>query len=288
MTNLKNLSDQELILNTKNLLKKEEELVVFVIAHLDEIERRRLYADFGYGSLWDYATKELGYSENQAYRRINAMRLSQKIPEIKKGLASGELKLSTVNLASQFLKEAPSCNGLEIIKEIKGLGKEETRKHFKEKKLEMNISNNPSPKKVVVNNLDDETVRLHLTLKKTTALKLKKLQGLMAHKKTKLSTEDLLDQMLDEAIKKAEAEKFAQRQTAKSSAKFSKKTSAKQVTEKKEKVVSPENRSRYIPATIKREVYQNANGKCEGTLPGQVVCSTNKNFNKQISCQEFN
>jgi len=254
MENLKNLSAFDLILNTKNLIKKEEEIVVLVIAHLDEIERRRLYCDFGYSSLWNYATKELGYSENQAYRRINAMRMSQKIPEVKAALSCGELKLSTVNLASQFLSEAPNYNGKELIKEIAGKSKEITAKFLQEKKSEMKIVNNPPPKKVVVNNLDDDTVRLHLTLKKSTADKLKKLQGLVAHKKTKLSTEDLLDQMLDEAIKKAEAEKFCAKAA---------KTSARTEVVKEKNDEGAKNRSRYIPASVKREVYKRAQGKCE-------------------------
>ena len=118
MIYLKKLTDKELILSTKKLTKKEDEVFILVIAHLEEIEARRLYADFHCESLWSYCIRELGYSEPQAWRRIDAMRISKKIPEVKQGLASGELKISTVNMASQFLRSAPGCNGAELIKEI--------------------------------------------------------------------------------------------------------------------------------------------------------------------------
>ena len=40
-----------------------------------ELHRRRLYLALGCSSLFDYATRELGYSEAAAWRRIKAMRL---------------------------------------------------------------------------------------------------------------------------------------------------------------------------------------------------------------------
>ena len=42
--NLKNLSDDSLISNTKNLVHKEREIITEILHHLREIERRRLFS----------------------------------------------------------------------------------------------------------------------------------------------------------------------------------------------------------------------------------------------------
>ena len=72
---LKNLSDSVILQNTKNLVIQEKKLTANIIDHLQIIEQRKLYCDLKYKSLFDYAVKELLYSEDQAYRRISAVRL---------------------------------------------------------------------------------------------------------------------------------------------------------------------------------------------------------------------
>ncbi|PIT99630.1 MAG: hypothetical protein COT74_11590, partial [Bdellovibrionales bacterium CG10_big_fil_rev_8_21_14_0_10_45_34] len=64
--NPKDLKDQELLSKTKSLVQKERELLTEVLQHMREIDRRKLFSDLGYRSLFDYAVKELGYSEGQA------------------------------------------------------------------------------------------------------------------------------------------------------------------------------------------------------------------------------
>src|SRR3989339_2002464 len=104
--NIKNYSDKELLFQTKNLIKKEQQLLSVILAHLEEIERRKLYSDLGYKSLFDYCLKELNYSEQQAWRRINSMRVIKKLPELKHNVDDGTLSLSNVNLASSLFKDA--------------------------------------------------------------------------------------------------------------------------------------------------------------------------------------
>jgi len=93
---LNHLSDRALLADTKNLAQTERGLLTKVIHHLREIDRRRLYSDLGYGSLFEYAVKELQYSEGQAGRRLQAMRMIKEIPEVERKIASGELNLSNV------------------------------------------------------------------------------------------------------------------------------------------------------------------------------------------------
>jgi hypothetical protein len=87
--NLNLLTDQSLHQQLKSFVHQERTLVTKVLEHLQEVERRRLYCDFKRTSLFDYAVKELGYSEDQAHRRIQAMRLMKTLPEVKEKLSSG-------------------------------------------------------------------------------------------------------------------------------------------------------------------------------------------------------
>ena len=63
------LSDRELLRETSNLVRHERHLQGAIIDHLAEIEARGLYLERGFSSLFDYAVRELGYSDAAAARR---------------------------------------------------------------------------------------------------------------------------------------------------------------------------------------------------------------------------
>ena len=104
--NLKNLRDHELLSATKDLAHHERSIVTKILHHLREIERRKLYSDLGCSSLFDYAVKHLHYSEGQAGRRIQAMRLLKEIPELEEKINSGALSLSNISQAQSFFRES--------------------------------------------------------------------------------------------------------------------------------------------------------------------------------------
>ena len=88
------LSDRELLRETRNLVRHERHLQGAVIDHLAEIDARGLYLERGFSSLFDYAVRELGYSDAAAARRIGAMRLCADQPDAREGLRDGSLTLS--------------------------------------------------------------------------------------------------------------------------------------------------------------------------------------------------
>ena len=88
------LSDRELLRETRNLVRHERHLQGAVIDHLTEIEARGLYLERGFSSLFDYAVRELGYSDAAAARRIGAMRLCTDQADAREGLRDGSLTLS--------------------------------------------------------------------------------------------------------------------------------------------------------------------------------------------------
>ena len=89
------LTDDELLGQTRKLARIEQQLNVTVIDHLREIEARRLYLRRGFSSLFDYAVRELGYTDSAASRRINAMRLCKEFEEVREGLQDGSITLTT-------------------------------------------------------------------------------------------------------------------------------------------------------------------------------------------------
>jgi hypothetical protein len=102
---LQSKSDTFIMTTIKKLAKNEQLLTSKVIQYLDEIDRRKLFSDLRYPSLHAYCVKELGYSEGEAWRRIDAMRLARKVPLVKEKIATGELTLTKANELSSFIKQ---------------------------------------------------------------------------------------------------------------------------------------------------------------------------------------
>ena len=97
-TTVSGLSDRHLVQQLKKLTAVEHQLEVVVIDHLRELDRRRLYLSQGFSSLFDYATRELGYSEAAAWRRIKAMRLCGEVEGARERMRDGSLTLNSAAL----------------------------------------------------------------------------------------------------------------------------------------------------------------------------------------------
>lgn len=126
--NLTHLTDQTLLADTKRLVISERKLTTEILHHLREIERRKLFVELRYSSLYDYCVKDLGYSEGTAYRRISASRLISEIPEVESKLKDGQLNLTNVATLVQFFKENEINSTSEkknIIASVEGLSRRE-------------------------------------------------------------------------------------------------------------------------------------------------------------------
>lgn len=120
--NLSSLSDQRLLAETKSLASQERSILTRILHHLREIESRRLYTDLKCHSLFDYAVRELKYSEGQAGRRVQAMRAMAAVPEIEVKIASGELSLSNVAMVqTAFVKSGKTLDRRAVLKKVENL-----------------------------------------------------------------------------------------------------------------------------------------------------------------------
>jgi hypothetical protein len=59
---LAELSDHELVTRLKSLVRRDAELTAEIVAHLGEVDQRRLYLDEACSSLFVYCTARLGMS----------------------------------------------------------------------------------------------------------------------------------------------------------------------------------------------------------------------------------
>lgn len=130
--NISQLSDQALLQQTLLLVKREKEILSDILLHLREVQRRRLYCELGYGSLFLYCVKQLGYSEDQTYRRINALKLVKEMPEIQEQISLGELSLSTLSVAQSLFKTDARVDKKEVLQALRNKSKREAEKIVRE------------------------------------------------------------------------------------------------------------------------------------------------------------
>ena len=88
------LGDQQLLEQTRRLAANQRCIEVHILDHLDEIDRRSLALRRGFSSLFDYAVRELRFTDAAAQRRIQAMRLCRRHGWVRACLQSGELSMT--------------------------------------------------------------------------------------------------------------------------------------------------------------------------------------------------
>lgn len=111
------LPDAELEDRLKRLAAIERKALVLLLAHLGEFDQRRLHADRGHPSLFSYCMRVLGYSEQAAYKRIQAARAARAHPEILRRLAESGLTLTAVVILAPHLR---IDNAIELLDAARG------------------------------------------------------------------------------------------------------------------------------------------------------------------------
>ncbi len=100
---LSHLSDQALLRELRTLVAQDRATTALLVAHLGEVDARRLYAEAGYPSMFAYCVERLGFSEESAYKRIRVARVAREFPAIHGMLADGRLHLSAVVVLASCL-----------------------------------------------------------------------------------------------------------------------------------------------------------------------------------------
>ena len=110
---LKSISDDELLRRLAELTRQSRRIESDLVAHIGEVDARRLYAREASPSMFAYCTQILHLSEAQAYLRIAAARAAREYPILLVMLADGRLHVTGIaKLAPHLTRE----NADEVLK----------------------------------------------------------------------------------------------------------------------------------------------------------------------------
>lgn len=226
--NLKHLTDTSLRLDSKKAALNEKAATAILLHHIKEVERRKLYCDWKFSSLFDWCVNELGLCEGSAHLRITAARTMKEIPEIEKKIEQGSLTLSNISQVNQFCRQnniSDPREKKEILKQVENLSKTKT-----EKKL-FEISGKENPAKESQKRVSETKSKVSLILSDETMEALKEVKALLGKE---VSSDELIQLMVQALKEKVEKDKFKQVSLPK----------AVRMT-----------KGRTIPAAVKRAVY---------------------------------
>jgi len=117
MKNIESIANDELLTKLVALSANERSAVAEVVLYLHQLDKRGLYRDAGFSSLFAYCREKLKYSEGATCRRIVAARALSTSPEIYELLREGKISLCTINQVSRAITEE---NKDQILKAVPG------------------------------------------------------------------------------------------------------------------------------------------------------------------------
>jgi 5-methylcytosine-specific restriction endonuclease McrA len=254
ISKLENISDDVLLTKTEALVAGERNMLLQVLQHLKEIDRRRLFSKLGYQSLFEYAVKKLKYSEDQAARRIAAMRLARELPGISEKIEDGSLTLSNIGMAASFFRSESKIHGaevsesqkLELLLDLNGKTYREAQKIVLQKSSEPEALR---PEKVRF--VSDSKIEIRFLADATLIETLDRVKGLVAHAKPNLTMAELVEFMADVAIKKLDPGLGVKRPKKKSAPKA-----------EPTHLRSPAAPRVQIPGAIRRQVWKSCQSRC--------------------------
>lgn len=294
---LKHLNDETLLKDLKTFVKQERALLTQVLHHLLELDSRKLYSSLGYSSLYEYACKELKYSADQAYRRIQAMRLLREIPELNQKIDSGALSLSNISQAQRYFNEAKANNNglkpqakLMVLKALENKSVREAQVQILE--LSPHKPLPPETKKQIT----PTHTQVNFLMSKDLEAKLEEVRSLLGPNAF-CSMSELIQRMADLSVEKLKEKKFGKKRVSKEIQKiefpgplsensFAPITLQPQQRAEANCDVTDEHPSRlvsknldvkkvtgrYISAQTKHKIWQNSCGQC-------VKCRSQRNLN---------
>ncbi|MBD3160605.1 MAG: hypothetical protein GF328_00680, partial [Candidatus Latescibacteria bacterium] len=300
-------------------MERERSSTAHLVAHLPEMDRRRLHLELGYSSLYTYCTQALHLSEEAAYKRIAAARAARRFPGLLARLAQGELHLSSVKLLAPVLTRE---NHAELIEEARRKTKRQVEQIIARTRpappvpavVERQIpapvpapapASSPSqapptpsptdappavptpPPRPVVAPLAPERYKVQFTASGEMHERLLRAQALLRHKVPDGDVAKIFDLALIALLERTEARKFGKRKTRRSTESRNRKQSKASAVKRKppkrrandEKDHSASS-SRYIPSDVRRTVWIRDEGRCTFTSADGVRCT-------ETGCLEF-
>ena len=226
------LSDTDLVAEIALRAGRERHATADVIRILIEFDRRRLYLDEGYPSLFAYCTQVLHYSEHGAFNRIEVARAAAQWPQLLDCLEDGSLHLAGARLLAPHLTEENLDVALADAR-------------YKSKREIEEVAAGLAHRNLLVA-VAAQQYRLHLTISRETRDRLRQVQSLLSHRMPDVNPAVIFDQALALLLEKLERQRMA-------------------ATAQPRLQPGPrggDSSSRHVPAAVKREVWRRDEGRC--------------------------
>jgi hypothetical protein len=287
---LSHVRDAELLRDLAGLVAQDRATTATLLAHIAEVDVRRLYVPAGYPSMHAYCVDELRLSEDAAKRRIQAARAARQFPTIFHELAEGRLHLTGVCLIAPHLSmenaraligSASNKRKIEIEELLarhfqlpEGRVRSITPVHSEiQQPASAQSGDEPATEgstlgegalahlpelQNVTPAATPERSLLQIIIAKTTSEKLRHAQDLLSHAVPRGDVAQVLDRALDALIVQLEKRKFGGAKTRHSQ----QRTTAV--------------RMRCIPSHIRRAVWERDHGQCAFVSADGTRCKARK------------
>jgi len=234
------LDDQNLIASLKKTRSEERALQCYCLALIAEVERRMLYAEAGYPSLFQYLVSALGYSEASSLKRIQVSRLLGRFPQIFNLLTEGKVSMTVLMKLAPHIRQS---NVRELLDHAVGKSVREVERIIAGIAPE-------TPKPDQIRALDQELISIHFTADREFEELLKKAKAKLSHKFPDGKLRDIFKEALNRILEE-------------------KPNSKRSVLPQK-----LEKHSRYIPVAVKEEVWERDEARCSYVSPDGMACKS--------------
>lgn len=266
MTSPRLLSNKVLIEKIKALKSQEDRLLVELLEHIQVFEQRRLHLELGFPSLYAYLTKELGYSEAEAYRRIEAARFMKDSPEIRPMISDGSLSLTAVAEVRTAIRaqeragqrKFSSQDRLNLAKAVTNCTKREAQKAIVAILPDFRPTQYERKEELV-----DGGLQVTFRLDALQRNKADRTRDIYARRSPVTSTAGLFEGLCDFFLRKNDHEN-------KSTRSFGSGTEAV----RNSTISTTSNDRRYIPENIKREVFKRDKSRCQFPRESGGICGS--------------
>lgn len=200
--NVKNLSKEELKMRLEKLVRHERKVTATVLEHISEVERRRLYLDWDFSSMYEYLIRGLGYSEGAATRRLQAARALNQVPEIRSQIESGSLSLSQIARVQCVINHERKLNGPVSVETKKEIFAEILNKSAiqTDKILDRRFESPPTP--AIERHKHDDSVELTVRIPKAVYDKMTRVKEVLSHSIPTGDWISIFDKMADDSLNK--------------------------------------------------------------------------------------
>lgn len=284
------MTNQEIQSKMVELVKRERRTTNEILELINLAFDQKLHLDLGFSSLFDWLVRGHGYSESAAQRRIQAARLLRTVPEISEKLENGSMTLTGAAKVQSVLSVQEKMSGEKVSRETKKQVIEQIEKQSTIQMERTLISIFPDTASQVYQErktvIDENQSRLSVNLSNDVIKDLERVRDLLSHALPTASFAEIIAHLSGEYLKRNDPllkTSKDQRQTEELQlGKYSLTDQSAEISLNgstavaAKRCVSLNSHSRYIPASLRRQVIQKAKGRCEYKDPatGRVCNST--------------